>query len=477
MAKIDICYIVSHGFAARMVFQTGLLQQLAQKGLKVAVITPDENDSMLVENCKQFGIQLFQFKENQKMLSDDFAFRRKYFLEDIRANPALWEKHRLSVKGNTSKHPWRQIRPYIYFAIHELRQWFPSIKSRYIRYEKKKLDSEKARKLIREIDPKIIVSTYPVNMSEAKILHNANHLGIHSVIHLLSWDNISAKGYFPALAKEYIAWGPIMKREFQSYYDIKEEDVHQTGVPHFDLHVQIKQENQHKEWIRKSGLNPDQPYLFVGMSSPRFAPKEIDIVEQLAKKINENHFGPNLQMLVRPHPQNITGNMADKTWLPRLNALASERVKLDMPSLVKSNLSYSMENHDMIRLSSLIYGSSVVLNSGSTISIDALMLDRPVIITSFDADADLPYWKSARRLVDYTHLKKFTDIGGVDISRNSNQLYEMIQHHLNDSKHNWELRTQTRFEECGDDDGKATERVARVLESMAKRNGAKKNEN
>ena len=49
--RIDVCYLISHGFASRMIFQTGLLERLVEQGKKVAVIAPDREDPNLVEYC------------------------------------------------------------------------------------------------------------------------------------------------------------------------------------------------------------------------------------------------------------------------------------------------------------------------------------------------------------------------------------------------------------------------------------------
>ena len=46
--KTDICYIISHGFAARMLLQTGLIRRLAREGKQIAIITPDPEDDNLV---------------------------------------------------------------------------------------------------------------------------------------------------------------------------------------------------------------------------------------------------------------------------------------------------------------------------------------------------------------------------------------------------------------------------------------------
>ena len=38
---IDVCYIVSHGFASRMLVQTDLLGRLSDAGKRVALIAPE----------------------------------------------------------------------------------------------------------------------------------------------------------------------------------------------------------------------------------------------------------------------------------------------------------------------------------------------------------------------------------------------------------------------------------------------------
>ncbi len=257
-----------------------------------------------------------------------------------------------------------------------------------------------------------------------------------------------------------------MKSEFESYYGISSEDVFECGVPHFDLHYQSKTQPQFEEYIQELGLQASQPYLFFAMSSPRFAPKEIDIVEELAAAIEKNEFGEAIQLIVRPHPQNVVGSMADKTWLGRLDNIISDRVKVDYPQLTNSKLQWGMKERDMYRLSNLLAGSTVSINSGSTVSIDTLMTGKPVILTSFDAGADLPYWKSARRLLDFTHLKKFTDLGGVTITKSSEEFKAAIQNYIDHPDANLKAREETLYQECGINDGKATERVVEVLSNI-----------
>ncbi len=465
MSQIDICYIVSHGFAARMVLQTGLLERLVKQGKRVGLITPDANDPNIKAVCEASGIQLYEFKNETKRWSNQYLQMRKYFLEDIENNVALLEKHkrsRLDNKGNIK----RQALTMLSYFVYKLNKVFPFIRTRFKKYETKYLESPEADKFLNKIAPGLLVATYPVNLTEGTLLSAAKRLNIQTCIHLLSWDNISCKGHFPALADKYIAWGPIMAEEFQSYYDISQDEIYQCGVPHFDAHIDVKKEPNIKPFLQKLGLDSEHPYLFFAMSAPRFCPQEIDIVEWLGKEIEANTFGEKMQLIVRPHPQNVTGNMRDEKWLGRLDNMITERVKVDYPELVDSKLQWSMKQTDMIRLSNMLAGCSVCLNSGSTVSIDAMMVDRPVVLTNFDPVEPLYYWYSATRMMDFPHLKKFTSFGGAPIAKSFEHLEELLKMYINNPKANWELRQKTRYMQCGENDGHATERVCKALEEI-----------
>ncbi|MGK0388489.1 MAG: hypothetical protein ACI94Y_001219, partial [Maribacter sp.] len=124
--NIDICYIISHGFAARMLLQTGLILRLAEQGKSIAIITPDPKDSNLQSLANNPLIHIFDPHINQTIWDDDYGVKRRYYLEEIKSNPVFWEKHIHSIFYTASKHPWKRIRPFIYYPIYKLIPYFPS---------------------------------------------------------------------------------------------------------------------------------------------------------------------------------------------------------------------------------------------------------------------------------------------------------------------------------------------------------------
>lgn len=462
-ATTDICYVISHGFAARMLLQTGLIHRLTQEGKSIALISPDPEDENLNSLRNNPLVRIYNPEIKQTIWDDDYGVKRMYYLEDIKSNPVFWEKHLYSILYTKSKHPWKRIRPFIYYVIHLLIRYFPSIRARFQQKEKQYLYSAKASALLERIQPRLVVSTYPVNYLEAKFLYAAKANGIRTLIHLLSWDNVTSKGIFPVIPDHFIAWGEVMFEELKEYYACPDSAVQVCGVPHFDHHVAVKKAPAYKKLLSDLSLDSELPYLFVAMSSPRFAPHEIDIVEHLAQWIEEDVFGKKMQLIVRPHPQNVQGSLADSRWIGRLDALRSERVAVDYPQLVKSKVRWSMKKSDMDHLSNLLIGCRVCLNSGSTVSIDALVMDKPVILTSFDGDKELYYWKSARRLVDYPHQKKFVGMGGAKVAYSYAALKKILQQYLDNPDMDQAERRNALLRECYLNDGEATSRVVAAM--------------
>ncbi|MEO0731317.1 MAG: CDP-glycerol glycerophosphotransferase family protein [Bacteroidota bacterium] len=464
-----IAYLATHGFAARMILQTGLVHQLRNRGHRVAIITPDATDANLMESCREAGIELIEIIPQLSFLEKQLLQFRRYLLEDIEANPALLEKHRMRANDPARK-GWRRLQTRLGWWTYRLTQAVPLLRKVYRWLEPQLLYSRKLEERLAGLAPSYLVATYPVFPPEYQLLAAAGKLGVPTAMHLLSWDNISSKGAFPALADEYIVWGDEMADELKTYYQIAPAQIHRCGVPHFDLHIKSR-EAKSATYLEEIGLDPDRPYLFVAMSAPHFCPREIDIVEWLAAKIAEDIFGQDLQLVVRPHPQNMTGYMADTSWVDRLAILAKQdRVGVQYPALVQgSRLPWSMREADMDAFSRVLAGSTAVLNSGSTVSIDALMCGRPVILTSFDAEEERPYWFSARRLLDFTHLRRFVARGGVTVTRSFADLTIAIQTYQDEPDHLRDAREDTLRHYCYRADGRATERVVDTLDRLVTR--------
>lgn len=456
MKKKKLVYLISHGHTARGAFQTGLLSLLVENGFEVVVLVKHDPEGELKKQVKAQGAVIDYYAPPSNPKLQQINIFRAYVNQNIRHNPALWEKHqRRAIDSDAS---WkRRLINHAYFFFGLLLRNMPSLRSRYVKWESRQYEDERAVAILRKHQPDAVISTRPVDDMETFVLNAARRLSITRIIYVLSWDNITAKGIFPELADHYLTWGPIMNQELKEYYRVRDEQLHLTGVTHFDVHHKVQQSPQLDLWLNELGLQEDNPYLFFTMSASYYAPNEIDIIEWLAHKVESDQYGRNMQLVLRPHMHNFQEGFSDLDWKNRLLQLQSNRVAIDFPDIDNSLLTWYSKKRDMLRLSNLLFGASVCLNSGSTVAIESCIMDRPTIITLFDTKPQSE-WKSVRRLKKYLHLRKLFDTGGVTVVESLGDLDKHIRAYLKTPTFNKEKRQKAVELECFKNDGKATER-------------------
>jgi hypothetical protein len=285
---------------------------------------------------------------------------------------------------------------------------------------------------------------------------------------MLSWDNITSKGTHLLMPDQFISWGPVMTEEIVNLYAFPRERVHECGVAHFDVYHQKDQFIPRTILLERLGLPPSLPYIFYGMVAPYSCPNELEILTWLVDQVKKDAFAKPCSLVIRPHPQSISGVYARSSReIEELQSLTGPRVSLDMPPVLSQQLAWDLPKSDMYHLASLLFGSAMCLNASSTLCLDTCALDRPVINIGFDGSAKLPYARSARRGLDYTHMAKLLALGGVRVARSYEELKQHINAYLQNSGLDKEQRALAAALECGLQDGRAAERVSSTLYRLA----------
>lgn len=266
----------------------------------------------------------------------------------------------------------------------------------------------------------------------------------------------------------FISWGPIMTDELVEFYRFPKDEIYECGVPHFDIYHQRDQFTPRNLLLQALNLPVEQPYIFYGMVAQLFCPNELEILTWLANQVNNNAFAGPCSLVIRPHPQTISGFYASSASdLEKLKMLTGPRVALDIPPVLSEQLAWDLPKSDMYHLASLLAECAMCLNANSTLCLDTCMLDRPVIDIAFDGWQDLPYEKSARSGLDDIHMAKLLALGGIRIARSFEELKGHINTYLGDPSLDESRRILSALKECGPLDGQAAERVAETLLTLA----------
>ncbi|MGE3539058.1 MAG: hypothetical protein AB7N91_16700 [Candidatus Tectimicrobiota bacterium] len=460
-----IAFVLTHGFMARMVLRSGMARQLSAQGLRITAISPNADEAYFQEECQQERIALCQNPPHTGRIANLFRTYRPYLLDDIMGNAALQTRHaQLFAQRALLRIGLETVNKHL--APHA---WFRA-GARHL--ERQLNRSQPIVTLLRDLRPDYLVLPNPFGTQETMYMVHARDLGIPVVCQMLSWDNITSKGTPLMMPDYFISWGPIMTDEMMNLYHFAPERIYECGVPHFDVYAHPEHFTPREDILRRLNLPPTQPYLLYGMVAPFFAPRELDVLTWLVEKIRAQALARPCSLVIRPHPQTIRGFYAyDRTGLERLQALTGPQVALDMPPVLSDRLAWDLPKSDMYTLASLLAGSAMCLSVGSTLCLDACMVDCPVISVGFDGWEVLPYDQSARRGLDFIHIKKMLALGGVRVARSFGDLEAHINTYLREPHLERAERAQTVAQECGPRDGRAAQRVAATLASLCQSPG------
>ena len=161
--------------------------------------------------------------------------------------------------------------------------------------------------LLREIDPDVVLVSPTVwlkNPVEADYIHAAHKLGIPTVGHLNSWDNLTSKGTVHVLPDLFIVWNEALATEAEQIHLIPRDIIRVTGAPHLDHFFEMRPSVPRSETCRALGCPDDGPYVVYLCSSRTLIADETHIVTALADALARELPGRAPTVVVRPHPVN-----------------------------------------------------------------------------------------------------------------------------------------------------------------------------
>ena len=190
-----------------------------------------------------------------------------------------------------------------------------------------------------------------------------------------------------------------------------------------------------------------------------------EIAITLAEATTEGRLGADVQLVIRTHPKFMS---ADPAARRPYEALARhEWVHVTDPVVNPGEgLDDELSLDDARLLGGLLKHCDVLVNVFSTTTLEAFLLDRPVVMALPDpnmGEYDRISQADPRRWNAFAHLKPLVDSGAARVARSHDELVEQVRAYLADPSLDRERRRQMADLECGPMDGHAGERTARLL--------------
>lgn len=237
-----------------------------------------------------------------------------------------------------------------------------------------------------------------------------------------SWDNLPGRGLLAAIPDRLLVWNCYMAEEAVSLHGVPRERIDIVGVPQYEHYRRIaKTTNQNT--FRSRFEIPDGAKVITFTAGVEWVyPDEPELLERLLAEVTNSRFG-NAVLIVRLHP-------TDDRTLSYIERYGNT----DLPiRLDKADSAFAAMNTGKVgsiesvnKFVELMQFSDVVLNVASTISLDAILFDTPVICPYFSFTVPKDAWNSTEKLYHTSHFPRVVNSGAISLPNSVNEMLDDI---------------------------------------------------
>lgn len=301
--------------------------------------------------------------------------------------------------------------------------------------------------------PDIVFSPHIYDWFEAHFLAEAKRRNIKTIGMPAGWDHLD-KYYLPFHVDYLLAQSDQVKDMAIEYQSYAPENIIPVGYSHFDFITEKGYLMPRGEILKSLGF-PDNAKIILYISGSAYCPDEPDVIETMLRWADEDKFGFDVRMVIRPYLG------------PRNRDRAFDSQKFAQFENHPRVVFYKRENWADIEKSiyfiNILYHADVVIAVYSTAVLEAAALDRPLIAVVFDGYQMRPYHRSIKRFEHLEHFKDVFKIGALRMARDFNDLFKFLDDYLHNSELDKEKRELLREKVCYKLDGLASQRILDVI--------------
>jgi len=280
------------------------------------------------------------------------------------------------------------------------------------------------KKMLKDDAPKHLFFTHQRPFNIAPLLGAAKLNNISSSSFIFSWDNLASKGRMLGEFDYYLVWSELMKEELLYFYPKTGlNKVLVVGTPQFEPYVMDKYKVDKESFYKRLDLDINKKIIYYSCGDVSTSRLDPLYIETIAKAIKENKILDS-NFIVRTSPAEDETRFVD--------------LKKDFPSIIWNFPDWKLtrENHtetwsqrvpaiqDLKDLRGLLSYSDVNINMCSTMSLDIMIFDKPVINSVFGNKNNGLY--NDQKYLNYVHYDKVVNSGAVVVAKNEEELVSAI---------------------------------------------------
>ena len=432
-----ILYSVSTGYFARNLLRTGVIERLLKNpDIRIVIVSPGYEEEEFV---KEFSFDKRIYIENMHPVNNSYDFM----------DAAIWKFWLLG-------HKHRGLH-----EIYKLAVNFQLYKRYYRKYHKL------YKKIFDVYKPNLVVGGTPgVNSRyDIPIFAEAQKRGIPTIGLVHSWDHIAKRKGPLWVRPDFLGvWNEFQKKDAMDVNFYNSEKVILLGPPHFDYYWRNDTFMTRDDFFKKLGLNPRKKLITMIATVPAFSRSDF-IVDILLDALKKDKFSLPVQLVCRPTPS-IERRKNEEEFGKYLNN--PDVIVDNNQSRWTPKLGWNPDKAQITHFANLIKHTDVQVSIASTATIEAALLDRPVVNVGFNTVEPERFQQFVLNSVYKNHFKAIVDIGATYIAKDPESLITGINMYLIDPGIHRGERERLKNTLIYKADGKAVERISEAIISIVK---------
>ena len=264
-------------------------------------------------------------------------------------------------------------------------------------------------------------------------LQTASNLNLKTVVALNSWKDTFVNPHLSVVPDDILVWSTTAATDLlEANPLLSSERVVVAPSLHLQNLMEFQKMKSREGLCDELGLQPNRPFICYTAAAPTATVSEEDIVESILIAIRSGQLALHPQLLLRLNPME-DGSRFEKLIKQYADDLVIQKPRWEWDAAKDWCCALA---DDMALWQSIIFYALFNVSIPSTVTLEFLALDRPVINVCFDANAGQPEVKSNRRFWEaefYSDLREVEYVTPTFSREDIHNAYSRISSHTSES--------------------------------------------
>ncbi len=318
--------------------------------------------------------------------------------------------------------------------------------------------------------PDLVFAPNMFSPEDCRLMKAAMKRGIPTVATAKSWDVLTNKAFTRVQADKLLVFNEFNRQEAIALGDYENGHVTVTGFPQFDVYGDPETYVPRTAFCERVGIGAEKKILLFAVPGDWKFPYTDEVIKHIDDAIENGALPSGTHVLARVHPKYPTKVESRTDYahvtIERPGTYFSGKQEKSIDTSSSGTLAWTFTNADILHLANSIRHSAVTMNIESTMTLDAIALDKPVVLVGYDGDHTLPPDRSIAENYTRTHYQNVMDTKAARLATNKEDLVAYLRAYIGDPALDSSERALLKDRLLYKVDGRSAERVANALLEM-----------